>query len=219
MTDRWATFDCYGTLIDWFGGVRATLVGLWPAAPIDDLMATYHRMAYNLDAPPEKPAEVGWRGLEDLAAAHGLTVPAGRERALMADIPNWPVFPEVPAALREVKERGWKMAILTNVNQKYLATSLPKLGVEFDVLITPDETGSMKPAPGHWDLFFQQTGADRSRQVHVAASWFHDLRYTSPNGMRCAWINRRGEDPPYERTAELATLTGLADVLDRIQPA
>ena len=25
MTDRWATFDCYGTLIDWNGGIRREL--------------------------------------------------------------------------------------------------------------------------------------------------------------------------------------------------
>ena len=30
MSERWATFDCYGTLVDWFGGVRATLARLWP---------------------------------------------------------------------------------------------------------------------------------------------------------------------------------------------
>ena len=28
--DRWATFDCYGTLIDWMGGIRDTLSDLWP---------------------------------------------------------------------------------------------------------------------------------------------------------------------------------------------
>ena len=27
--DRWATFDCYGTLIDWNGGIRAELVRLF----------------------------------------------------------------------------------------------------------------------------------------------------------------------------------------------
>jgi FMN phosphatase YigB (HAD superfamily) len=25
VTPRWATFDCYGTLIDWDGGMRAAL--------------------------------------------------------------------------------------------------------------------------------------------------------------------------------------------------
>ena len=32
MTDRWATFDCYGTLIDWHGGLRAGLRSVWPDA-------------------------------------------------------------------------------------------------------------------------------------------------------------------------------------------
>jgi len=25
MAERWATFDCYGTLIDWNGGIRREL--------------------------------------------------------------------------------------------------------------------------------------------------------------------------------------------------
>ena len=28
MTDRWATFDCYGTIADWHGGMRGALRGL-----------------------------------------------------------------------------------------------------------------------------------------------------------------------------------------------
>jgi 2-haloacid dehalogenase len=30
MGDRWATFDCYGTLIDWNSGIRAEIERLWP---------------------------------------------------------------------------------------------------------------------------------------------------------------------------------------------
>jgi len=30
MADRRATFDCYGTLIDWNGGIRAEIERLWP---------------------------------------------------------------------------------------------------------------------------------------------------------------------------------------------
>ena len=39
MSDRWATFDCYGTLIDWMGGIRATLATLWPDADADALLS------------------------------------------------------------------------------------------------------------------------------------------------------------------------------------
>ena len=48
--DRWATFDCYGTLIDWNGGIRAALAGTWPAADPDGLLAAYHRVEPELEA-------------------------------------------------------------------------------------------------------------------------------------------------------------------------
>jgi 2-haloacid dehalogenase len=141
MSDRWATFDCYGTLIDWFGGVKTAMAALWPSAPIDDLMDTYHRLAYD-DRVTSDRGE-GARSLLGLVAdEHGLTIPAGRENALNESVPDWPAFPEVPAALKEVQARGWKMAILTNVDPAGLISSLPKLGISWDLLVTPNEAGS-----------------------------------------------------------------------------
>ena len=42
--ERWATFDCYGTLIDWMGGIRATLEDLWPEHDAELLLAAYHEI-------------------------------------------------------------------------------------------------------------------------------------------------------------------------------
>ena len=50
MADRWATFDCYGTLIDWEGGIRSTLVALWPDADADALKDRYHLIEQELQA-------------------------------------------------------------------------------------------------------------------------------------------------------------------------
>ena len=40
--ERWASFDCYGTLIDWDGGVRAELARVFGEAQADELLARYH---------------------------------------------------------------------------------------------------------------------------------------------------------------------------------
>ena len=56
--------------------------------------------------------------------------------------------------------RGWKLAILSNCDRDLIATSLPKLGVEFDEVIVAEDVQSYKPAPGHWDRFDAETGAD-----------------------------------------------------------
>ena len=42
MTERWATFDCYGTLIDWNRGIGDTLDRLWPDVARAHLLHRYH---------------------------------------------------------------------------------------------------------------------------------------------------------------------------------
>ena len=41
---RWATFDCYGTLVDWNGGIGAELRRLWPEADLEPLLDRYHEI-------------------------------------------------------------------------------------------------------------------------------------------------------------------------------
>ena len=39
---RWATFDCYGTLVDWNAGIGAELGRLLGPAQSEQLLARYH---------------------------------------------------------------------------------------------------------------------------------------------------------------------------------
>ena len=41
---RWATFDCYGTLVDWNAGIRAELARLFGEDEADALLARYHEI-------------------------------------------------------------------------------------------------------------------------------------------------------------------------------
>ncbi len=88
-----------------------------------------------------------------------------------------------------------------------------------DLQITAAEAGSYKPAPGHWDRFFEQSGADRARHVHVGASLFHDIVPAGEMGLRTVWINRLGEATNLPRDAELTDLTELPETLDGLVPA
>ena len=42
--ERWATFDVYGTLIDWMGGISAGLARIWPDEDADRLLERYHEL-------------------------------------------------------------------------------------------------------------------------------------------------------------------------------
>jgi 2-haloalkanoic acid dehalogenase type II len=212
--DRWATFDCYGTLIDWEGGIRSALAGLWPEADPQRLLEHYHAVEPRVQAGRDLPYhEVMARALTAVAAIDGLEVPSGREDALSESLPSWRPFKEVPGSLREARERGWRLAVLSNTDPDLLVASMDALGVRFDLEITAAEAGSYKPAPGHWERFRAEVG-ERPAHVHVAASLFHDIDPCARLGIPAVWINRLGETSELPRAGELPDLRGLAEALE-----
>jgi 2-haloacid dehalogenase len=218
--DRWASFDCYGTLIDWMEGIRATLSELWPEHDADLLLATYHE----IEPEVQHGRSVTYRqvlaeSLERVAHREGLELRDDDRQVLAGSLPSWPAFPEVPAALAELRARGWRLAILSNTDPDLLDASLEVIGVPVDLRITASEAGSYKPAHGHWDRFFERSGAERERHVHVAASLFHDIAPAAELGLRAVWINRLHEASDLPRAAELTDLTKLPDVLDDLVEA
>lgn len=220
MTDRWATFDCYGTLVDWLGGTRTTLAQLWPDAEHDALLASYHRLEPTVQAGRGIPYRtVMAETLSGVARDAGLSIPAGSEDALGASLPSWPVFAEVPGALTELRERGWRLAILSNTDPDLLDASLRAIDVPVEVRIVASEIGSYKPAFGHWEVFYLRTSAEPSRHVHVAASLFHDVQPCAELGIRCVWINRLGERSELPRAGELIDLAALPATLEALVPA
>ena len=217
---RWATFDCYGTLIDWNGGIRGVLEGLFGADRAPELLARYHRLEPEVQAEAYRSyAEVLSLTLERLAAENDLTIPEGESGALARSLPDWPAFREVPEALAELRRRGWNLAILSNSDRDLISASQRQLGVPIDVAVVAEEIRSYKPAHAHWERFFELTTADRAQHVHVAASLFHDVAPARELGLKVVWINRLGEAPEPEPDRELPDLTGLPDALDELVPA
>jgi 2-haloacid dehalogenase len=221
MSDRWATFDCYGTLIDWNGGVGGQLGRLFGADAVPALLERYHEIEPQVQAedPERTYRTVLTLTLERLADADGLSLPDDEHDALGRSLPEWTPFPEVPAALEEARARGWHLAILSNTDRDFIAASKARIGVPFDETIVASDIGSYKPGHRHWSEFFARTHADRARHVHVAASHFHDIVPASELGLATVWVNRLGEtgDPP--PTREIPDLSTLPDVLDALVPA
>jgi 2-haloacid dehalogenase len=220
ITDRWATFDCYGTLVDWESGIAGTLSLLWPDRNRATLLALYHVAEPKVQANSGAPyRQVMARALRMLADENGLELAPRDHDALARSLPDWPVFPEVQGALEELRGGGWRLAILSNTDPDLLEASIECIGVRPDLAITAADAGSYKPAHGHWERFFERSGADRSRHVHVAASLFHDIAPARQLGIQAVWINRLGEESDLVRAAELPNLSDLAQALERLVPA
>src|SRR5258707_525290 len=104
MSDRWATFDCYGTLIDWNGGIRRVLADVFGDDRADAQLRRYHVI--------EPPLEHDGRRTYRQVLTAAMRELGGNDRdstALADSLPAWPVFPDVPAALAALRARGWRL--------------------------------------------------------------------------------------------------------------
>jgi 2-haloacid dehalogenase len=216
--DRWATFDCYGTLVDWNAGIRAGIERLFGAEHEDELLLRYHELEPEIQGahPGASYREVLTIALERLAEEAGLTLPEGEGSALARSLPDWPVFDDVRPGLVDVRARGWRLAILSNTDRDLVDASMEAIGVPFDLAIVASEIGSYKPATRHWEVFRARTGADPAGHVHVAQSLYHDVAPASEMGIPTIWINRLGEPADARPARTLSSLTGLADALDEV---
>ena len=214
--DRWITFDCYGTLADWLGGMRKALrraVG----DDADRLLDAYHR--FELDVETERPTR-SYRGvlaetLRRAAAYEGVEL---TDPNVLAD--SWdeiPVFDDTQAALETLRDDGWSIAVLTNCDDDLFELTRPKLGVELSELVTAEQVGSYKPQLRHFREFARRTGATRQNWVHAANGWVHDVAPASRLGLTTLWVNRdrSGHDPTLA-SAVVGSMAELPPVVRRL---
>jgi 2-haloacid dehalogenase len=218
---RWATFDCYGTLIDWESGLRSALAWVFGDGEAERLLGRYHALEPRVQAddPQKSYREVMADVLAELAREERRELGDGERDTLGRSLPAWPEFPEVPAALAEARDRGWRLVILSNTDRDFIEASKQRIGVPFDESVVASEIGSYKPAHRHWHEFYARTAADHASHVHVAQSVVHDIVPAKELGLPTVWINRLGESSGTKPTRELLDLERLADVLDELVAA
>jgi 2-haloacid dehalogenase len=216
---RWVTFDCYGTLIDWNAGILRELERLFGVQDAPRLLERYHELEPEIEQDGSLPYRaVLTEALVRLAEEERLPIPEGESDALARSLPEWEPFPEVPEALDQLRRGGWNLVILSNTDRDLITESMKRIGVPFDLAIVAGELGSYKPALAHWERFFEATTADKEHHVHVAASLLHDIAPARKLGLKSVWINRLGEEPEPKPDRELTDLSELPATLDELVP-
>ena len=213
------TFDCYGTLIDWESGITEAFLR---AAREDgvELRRDEVLRAYELVEPVvERERYRLYRDvLIETAArvAHALGWPLAYERGtfLPTSLPDWKPFADTNAALGRLRAAGYRLGILSNVDDTLLAATRRHFTVGFDLIVTAQQVRSYKPAPAHF-LAAREAIRD-ARWLHAAQSNFHDVVPANALGIPTAWVNRRGDAalPGGTPTHEVRDLGGLAALLD-----
>lgn len=211
------TFDCYGTLIDWDGGIAGAFARAVAEtrARLDPgrVLEVYEEIEAEVEAEPYRSyREVLTESARRVARRLGWALPEARAGFLADSLPLWIPFPDTNAALERLFKAGYRLGILSNVDDDLLAGTRKHFTVPFDPIVTAQQVRSYKPAAGHFLTARERIGG--ARWLHAAQSPFHDVTPAKRHGIPAAWINRkrlvRGEPRP---DRELHSLTELADWL------
>jgi 2-haloalkanoic acid dehalogenase type II len=220
---RLVTFDCYGTLIDWEGGLGSFLYQLaqnqdepelcsgaelrerWEELQFELIRGEYvHYRDVLSDSLREWVAERGYRWNERDGAA------------LCRAMESWQPFPDTVPALRRVREAGVALAIVSNTDRSIMEHTLRQLaGIEFDHVCVAEDCRAYKPSTTPFLHALSEVGVDRENVLHVAFGFEYDIDPAQEVGLHTAWVNRKGEERPRPTAPdyEWRDLWGLAELV------
>jgi 2-haloacid dehalogenase len=198
-----ASFDCYGTLIDWEGGLGNFLYAYalrYREEPIengDAMRRHWEAIQFEQIQGPYRPyKEILAASLKDWAAESGLPFRDVDGDDLVRAMRSWQPFPDTRPALKQARAAGLNLAILSNTDRDIIAHSLKHLEIPFDLIVTAEDCGSYKPSPANFERLLLELDVPAGQVMHVAFGFKYDISSAQAAGMRTAWVNRHAEPRP-----------------------
>jgi len=115
------------------------------------------------------------------------------------------IYPDVPRALRTLREKGLRLGVVSHRHRALILASLKRhrLQREFACVITPQVAGAPlgKRDPRMWRCALEAVGADPTEVVHVDDEEIA-VGGAIQSGIRGILIDRAG-DAPYRRDGEV----------------
>jgi 2-haloalkanoic acid dehalogenase type II len=215
------TFDCFGTLVDWRGGMRAAIRALPSLGTdtdrVDALIAAREEAERWLQRGGFLPYhEILARSIATAwLQVFGKPLPAEQAQAFAAAQADWPAFADSPAALRRLA-RVAPLALLSNCDPEPLRACAERhLRAPIALFVDAQRARSYKPASGHWHAALAALNVEPARVLHVSAYAFYDLRPAHVLGFATAFVARDGERPP-EDVPLAFRARDLSDLADQL---
>ncbi len=212
-------FDAYGTLFDVFS-VTALGEELFPGK--GDALAQLWRLKqlqYSMLRSLMGRHRDFWRLTEDglvyAAKSLGLDLTADRRARLLDAYLTLAAFPDVKPGLAALKERGLRLAILSNGEPRMLESAARSAGIVdlLDAILSVEEVKIFKPSPRVYQLAPERLRV-RPAELGFVSSNYWDVAGAASTGLETFWIQRRAAEPPEELgfTADhtVSTITDLA---------
>jgi 2-haloacid dehalogenase len=220
------TFDCYGTLIDWEGGILGAVEPLLSShgihLPEGDILERYARYESEAEEGDFRPYREVLRSVMDsFGGALGIQLTPEERDRLATSLPDWPPFPDTVPSLQALRRR-FRLAVVSNVDDDLFAGTARHLEVDFAYLVTAQQVGSYKPSPNNFHEAVSRIGEPVEAILHVAQSLHHDVAPARELGLTTVWVNRRmgkgggGATPPSDATPDL-TVPDLATLVSLVE--
>jgi len=213
-------FDAYGTLFDVHSAVGKHRHRMGDSAdPVSILWRTKQLeytwlrslMGYHADF-----WQVTGDALDFAFDMHHIDNPDLR-RDLMDAYLKLDCYPEVPAALATLNDRGLRLAILSNGTPAMLEAAVKNSGIEglIEKNFSVEEVGIFKPDPRVYHIAVDGLKV-KPEEIVFQSSNAWDAAGASAFGFKVAWVNRFGQSEerlPGRPDAEIDDLMKLADLL------
>mgnify|MGYP001183747071 CR=1 FL=1 len=220
------SFDCYGTMIDWEGGIFAVLRPILAAHGKELSDSALLALYAELEVTAEQREYLRYRDvLQSVVRGFGQRLgfsPTDAEvRSLPESVAKWQPFADTVEALRKLGSR-YQLAVISNIDDDLFAASASKLEVAFSNVITAQQAACYKPCMNIFRLAEEKIGASRDHWLHVGQSIYHDVIPAQSLGLATVWVNRRSPRPgagaataaaanPDLEVPDLQTLARLAE--------
>jgi 2-haloacid dehalogenase len=221
------SFDCYGTLIDWEGGIGSFLYA-FALRHLADPVQNGGTMLREWEAIQFSEIQGSYRGYKDVLADSLCQWAIERElpyleedgEDLVRSMRSWQPFPDTRPALLRAHEAGVRLAILSNTDRDIIAHSLRHLDLPFDVVVTAEDCGSYKPSSRNFERLVDELAVLPEEILHVAFGFKYDIGPASKLGLHTAWVNRHVEEMPAGERPEYVwrDLWGLPALLGALPP-
>ena len=215
MREKYLTFDCYGTLIDWRKGIIENFRSFshFTNTSDYDIFGRYVSLEAEEESGYSSYSEVLSSTFLKLARELDLKPSMVDAKAFARSIVKWPAFSDTRSTLNELGLRGYRRIILSNVDRALLEETIEESGLDVDGYITAEDVRSYKPRKDHWLELLRRYDVSKDDVVHIAGSLYHDIIPASELGFKTIWVNRYGEMPGPEAKPAIS-VRNLSEVLD-----
>ena len=210
-------FDAYGTLFDVHAAVQRHAEAVGPdAGRLSELWRT-KQIEYSWTLSLMGRYVPFWtlteRALDYVLALHPHVDRGLRDRLLDA-YRDLDAYPEVPAVLAALRERGLRTAILTNGDAPMVGRAVASAGIgpHLDAVVSVDEARVFKTHPKAYRIALDRLGVSGDAVLFCSSNRW-DIAGATAFGLPCAWVNRRGLPEEYPDLLPRTVISSLDALL------